>query len=810
VGGLAQGVDQRLEAPIAPADGGPMRVRGQVEGVVQGVGFRPFVYNLALKLGLSGMVTNTAAGVELAVQGQGREVGEFFRRLVTEAPPLAQIDSLNWDDDELVEGEHGFVILESRAGTRRTLISPDTAVCADCLAEMRDPADRRHGYAFINCTHCGPRYTIIQDLPYDRPFTTMNAFTMCPSCQAEYDDPADRRFHAQPNACPECGPHLWLTDADGAEIACADPVEEAAEALRNGEVVAIKGLGGFHLAVDALNEKAVARLRSRKHREEKPLALMAPSLEAARALVELDPASEAALVSRERPIVLCPKKPNSGVAPSVNPRNRLLGVMLPYTPLHHLLMDQGFKALVMTSGNVSEEPICLGNNEAVSRIGGAAPRGAIADKLLLHNRDIYLRSDDSVVRVVDSSLRYLRRSRGFVPVPLKLAEGLAPPGCPPVLATGAHLKNTLCLLRGREAFVSQHVGDLENLETLDFFELTAGHLERILEASPGVIACDLHPDYLSTRWAREAAEKRGVPLVRVQHHHAHAVALMAEHGLTGPVLALSLDGTGYGPDGTVWGGEMLQSSLYDYQRLGHVRRFALPGGEAAVKEPWRVAQGMLLDLYGDEAANLDLQLVRAHGEHLQLMARMKETGLNTPLTSSLGRLFDAAAALCGLRFSVAYEGQAAIEFEQAMETPSSEGYEFALAEEEGQIILDWRNALHGLVDDVIAGANPSQVSARFHSGLIAGLADWAQAGAQASGLSQVCLGGGCLLNAALLTNLPRLLKASGLEVYTPQALPAGDGGLSLGQALAGAAAWQRGLHVNQETVLGPTSGELKS
>jgi hydrogenase maturation protein HypF len=806
---LAQGVDQKLAPPSGPAESAS-RVRAQVQGVVQGVGFRPFVYNLALDLGLTGMVTNTAAGVELAVQGPGREVAEFFRRLVDEAPPLSQIDSLDWDYEDLAEDEQGFVILQSRAGTRRTLISPDTAVCEACLAEMRDPADRRHCYAFINCTHCGPRYTIIKDLPYDRPFTTMKPFTMCEACQAEYDDPSDRRFHAQPNACPECGPRLWLADADGNEIDCADPVAEAAEALRKGEVVAIKGLGGFHLAADAFNEEAVARLRSRKHREEKPLALMAPDLEAARELVELDLASQEALTARERPIVLCPQKTYSGVSPSVNPRNRLLGVMLPYTPLHHLLMDQGFKALVMTSGNVSDEPICLDNEEALCRIGGAAKRGAIADKLLLHNRDIYLRSDDSVVRVVDHSLRYLRRSRGFVPVPLKLAEGFVPPDCPPVLATGAHLKNTLCLLRGNEAFVSQHVGDLENLETLEFFELTASHLERILEASTGVLVCDLHPDYLSTRWALEAAEKRGLPLVRVQHHHAHAVALMAEHGLKDPVLALSLDGTGYGPDGTVWGGELLRAEHHDYRRLGHVRRFALPGGEAAVKEPWRVALGILLDLYGEAAAKLDLELVRAHGEHLPLLARMKETGLNTPLTSSLGRLFDAAAALCGLRSSVAYEGQAAIELEQAMEEPTGEGYGFAVTKENGQTILDWSGALKELVDDVISGTKPSDVSARFHAGLINGLAQWAMAGAEASGLSQACLGGGCLLNAALLTNLPRLLKAGGLEVYTPQALPAGDGGLCLGQALAGATAWERGLNADQQIVLGPGSEELKT
>ncbi len=805
---MAKGVDQKLGTPITTADTGLSRVRGQVEGVVQGVGFRPFVYNLALALNLTGMVTNTAAGVELVVQGPGREVAEFFRRLVSDPPPLAKIDALNWEDEEPVVEEQGFVILQSKAGTRRTLISPDVAVCDDCLTEMRDPSDRRYGYAFINCTHCGPRYTIIQDLPYDRPFTTMKAFTMCSACQAEYDDPSNRRFHAQPNACPVCGPRLWLTDAAGREIACDDPIKETADALRAGEVVAIKGLGGFHLAADACNEEAVSRLRSRKHREEKPLALMVPSLEAAQALVNLDPVSQAALVSRERPIVLCPQKPKSGVAPSVNPRNRLLGVMLPYTPLHHLLMDKGFKALVMTSGNVSDEPICLENDEALCRIGGAAPRGAITDKLLLHNRDIYLRSDDSEEAVEDGRMHYLRRSRGFVPVPLKLKEGLVPPDCPPVLATGAHLKNTLCLLRGREAFVSQHVGDLENLETLEFFELTARHLERILEARPGLIACDLHPDYLSTRWAMEAARKRGLPLVRVQHHHAHAVALMAEHGLMGPVLALSLDGTGFGPDGTVWGGELLKAETQDYRRLGHLRHFGLPGGEAAVKEPWRVALGILLDLYGDDAASLDLEVVRIYGEHLDLLGRMKQTGLNTPLTSSLGRLFDAAAALCGLRFSVAYEGQAAIELEQAMAARSQEGYEFTVAEERGLLILDWGAALWTLVNDIVAGVEPAIVSARFHAGLINGLAAWAQAGAEAGGLRQVCLGGGCMLNAELLTRLPGILKSRGLEVYAPEALPAGDGGLCLGQALAGAAAWGSGLIIDGHNVLGPSSEEL--
>ncbi|MCA1989620.1 MAG: carbamoyltransferase HypF, partial [Desulfarculus sp.] len=523
------------------------RQRAQVSGVVQGVGFRPFVYNLARELGLSGFVANTSAGVDLAVQGSPPALEEFFHRLKHQAPPLARITDLVRSQEPPVAGESDFVITASQAGQRSALISPDVAVCDDCLREMRDPADRRHGYPFINCTNCGPRYTIIKDLPYDRPQTTMAPFTMCPECQAEYDDPSNRRFHAQPNACPKCGPRLWLADAHGNELPTADPLAAAAEALRQGRIVAIKGLGGFHLAVDPFNSEAVDRLRARKHREEKPLALMVPDLEAARRLAELDPAAEAALLSRERPIVLAPMRAEAGVAPGVNPRNRLLGLMLPYTPLHHLLMDQGFAALVMTSGNVSDEPICLDNDEAVCRIGQKAARGAIADLFLLHDREIYLRGDDSVVRMVDGRLRLVRRSRGFAPAPLLLKAGVVPPGAPPILAVGGLLKNTVCLLRGREAFLSQHLGDLENLETLGFFELTTGHLARILEAQPAILACDQHPDYLSTRWALD----QGLPLVMVQHHHAHAVAVMAEHGLRGPVLALALDGTGHGPDQTV-------------------------------------------------------------------------------------------------------------------------------------------------------------------------------------------------------------------------------------------------------------------
>jgi hydrogenase maturation protein HypF len=627
---------------------------------------------------------------------------------------------------------------------------------------------------------------------------------MCPACAGEYEDPGDRRFHAQPNACPQCGPRLWLADAAGQEIAVEDPVAAAADALARGEVVAIKGLGGFHLAVDAKNPAAVARLRGRKHREEKPLAVMVAELAAARGLAQLDPASAEALTSRERPIVLAPLKEGAGLAPEVAPNNRLIGLMLPYTPLHHLLLAaaaaRGMDALVMTSGNVSDEPICLDNEEAVRRIGASAARGSIADKMLLHNRDIYLRSDDSVVRVVGGALRQIRRSRGFVPSPLILSTELAPQDCPPVLAAGGHQKNTLCLLRGREAFISQHVGDLDDLRTLEFFELTAGHLTRILEAQPQLIACDLHPDYLSSKWAAE----QGLPLVRVQHHHAHAVAVMAEHGLGGEVLGVSLDGTGYGDDATVWGGELLAARPAGYRRLGRLRPFALPGGEAAVKEPWRVGLAMLEALYGPEGtAGLDLELVRQRADKLPVIQKMIARGLNTPLTSSLGRLFDGVAALCGLRWEVAYEGQAAIELEQAMQAPDPEGYPFALREAGGLLELDWGPAVEALVGEVVAGANPARVAARFHGGLLAGLSAWVLAGAQRSGLGRVCLGGGCFMNACLLAGLPPALEGAGLRVYTAAQAPSNDGGLSLGQAVAAANAWGQGLVNHQITTLTP-------
>ncbi len=783
MGGLAGELGQIL------IQGLRQRRSAKVRGVVQGVGFRPFVYNLARALGLTGWVVNNAAGVELSVQGTAAALDEFFARLQGEAPPLTRIESVETAMADQQPGETEFIIRASTGGTRHTLISPDVCVCEACLAEMRDPTDRRFGYPFINCTHCGPRYTIIRDLPYDRPNTTMAGFEMCPQCRAEYEDPTDRRFHAQPIACPVCGPRLWLADASGAEIDCADPVARAAEALRQGKIVAIKGLGGFHLAADALNRQAVERLRRRKGREAKPFAVMVSDIRAALRFGYMDDAEEAALASRERPIVLCEAEKDGGLAPAVHPGSNTVGLMLPYTPLHYLLMDQGFEALVMTSGNLSDEPICIDNDEAAARIGVNGPLGPVCDVMLLHDRPIHLRADDSVARVAGGALRLVRRSRGYAPSPLFLAPALAPEGCPPVMAVGAHLKNTLCLLRGREAFLSQHVGDLDDVETLRFFGQTVDHLSMILDCSPRIIAADLHPDYLSTRWAQD----RGLPLTLVQHHHAHAAAVMAEHGLEGPVLALGLDGVGLGEDGTSWGGELLLARLDSYERLGRLRPFSLPGGDHAVRQPWRTGLSLLIETLGPEkTAQLNLPLVHQYADKLPLVAGMIQRNINAPRTSSLGRLFDGVSAICGVCYEAHYEGQAAIEFEQAMGGKPSTEHIFFTEECDGLVELDWRPMVASLLAEAILNAGLAETAGSMHKGLVAALAQWAIQAAEKAGVEDVVLGGGCLNNRYILTELPPLLEARRLRVYTPAAIPAGDGGLSLGQAVVAAARWRLG------------------
>ena len=559
--------------------------RLKVNGIVQGVGFRPFVFQLAQKYELKGEVANTSSGVSIHVEGLAEHVISFEADLTTKAPPLAYVVDIS-SQTGTVKHYSDFAIVKSQGESgMSTLISPDVSVCDDCLAELLDPGDRRYRYPFINCTNCGPRYTIIDDIPYDRPKTSMRYFEMCPACQAEYDDPTNRRFHAQPNACADCGPHVGFFDNLKNEIGKQDPIAKAVELLKQGNILAIKGLGGYHLAADATNTDAVMRLRQRKFREEKPFAIMSADLATIRRYAAVNNEEEQLLTSIRRPIVLLRKKAPNLISDQVAPRNNYFGVMLAYTPLHYLLLEQDVTALVMTSGNMSEEPIAIDNDDAFERLA------AIADYFLIHDRDIYLRSDDSIVRHIAGAERFIRRSRGFVPIPVFLKNKV-----PPILACGAELKNTICVTKQDKAFMSQHIGDLENIATYDFFKLTIDHLKRILDINPEIIACDMHPDYLSTQFAEDQAT---IPNIQVQHHHAHIVSCMAEHKMEGAVIGLSFDGTGYGTDGALWGGEILITEAHDFKRAGHLAYIAMPGSTAAIKEPWRMAISYLQDAYAN-------------------------------------------------------------------------------------------------------------------------------------------------------------------------------------------------------------------
>jgi hydrogenase maturation protein HypF len=753
------------------------RVRKAIEvtGIVQGVGFRPYVYRLAFERNLAGFITNTAAGVSIEVEGPAEAVDDFVSQLPVEAPRLARITQ--WAASDIparAEGE--FRILPSRPGeNRRVLISPDVAICDDCLRELFDPSDRRFHYPFINCTNCGPRYTIVRDIPYDRARTSMAVFPMCADCQGEYDDPLDRRFHAQPNACWKCGPQVELWDGEGKRVEAADPITEAAARLQAGYVVAVKGLGGFHLAVDATNPAAVSHLREGKRRVEKPFAIMAPSFEAVRNLCELDDASRALLGSPERPIVLLRKKSPSLIAELVAPFNREYGVFLPYTPLHHLLFAAGgFQALVMTSGNISEEPIAIDNPEALARLRG------MADFFLVHNRDILLRCDDSVVRVSSEQPRQLRRSRGYVPVPVFLNEDL-----PPILAVGGELKNTVCLTKGRHAFLSQHIGDLENLESYGFFETTISGFKRILEVEPQLLAYDLHPDYFSTRWA---LGQSSIKRIGVQHHHAHIASCMAENHLDGKVIGIALDGTGYGTDGAVWGGEVLLATYADFQRAAHLDYVPMPGGAAAITEPWRMAVSYLHKHFGETLWDLEIPFVRElDRRQVAVLVRMLERGVNSPLTSSCGRLFDAVSALAGIRKRVNYEAQAAIEFEAAIAGEGDvAGYPFEIRPQGSGWIIDTRPLFAAVVNDLNCAVPAGIVSRRFHEGFVDVLARTAKLIYGETGLQNICLSGGSFQNVFLLEHLKRRLEAEGLNVFTHSEVPCGDGGLALGQALVAA------------------------
>ncbi|MGD2185209.1 MAG: carbamoyltransferase HypF [Desulfobacterales bacterium] len=747
----------------------------EVNGIVQGVGFRPFVFNLANQYDLKGEVANTAAGVSIHIEGPPEHIQAFETDLAAKCPPLAHVVQIS-GHPERVKPFADFRIAKSRGQAQMaTLISPDVSICKDCLHELFNPKDRRYLYPFINCTNCGPRYTIIDDIPYDRPKTSMRHFKMCAACQSEYDDPTDRRFHAQPNACAECGPHVSLYTNQQESVDTDNPIEKAADLMRRGQIVALKGLGGFHLVADAENGAAVMRLRNRKLREEKPFAIMSADLEGIRKYAVIEPPEEKLLRSIQRPIVLLKKRIPNAIAEEVAPRNKYWGVMLPYTPLHYLLLEYGFTALVMTSANLSEEPIAIDNDDAFERLAD------IADFFLIHNRDIYLRSDDSIVRHTAGHTRYIRRSRGFVPIPVFLDYPV-----PSILACGAELKNTICITKGDKAFISQHIGDLENLATLDFFELTVAHLQRILEIAPEIIACDMHPDYLSTQYARQ---QRGMQQIEVQHHHAHIVSGMAEHRLAGEVIGLSFDGTGYGTDGAIWGGEVLVAQTHHFERVAHLAYVPMPGGAAAIKEPWRMAVSYLHDAFGENFWDLDLPILKqADPQKLKIILEMILKGVNSPPTSSLGRLFDGVAAITGIRQQVNFEGQAAMELEMLTAGDVHSIYDIEAATADGPTIAP-APIIRGVVRDVQNGLPTAQIGAKFHQTIIALFAEVCTSLRNESELNRVVLSGGCFQNAILLAGLIQELETRKFEVFAHRQVPANDGGIALGQAVVAAASF---------------------
>lgn len=745
----------------------------EINGIVQGVGFRPFVYRMAGLNNITGEVANTSAGVVIHAEGLIGDIDRFCRDISEKTPILAKITEMTAGDCP-TGGFDAFAIVKSEKGkTRSTMISPDVSVCEDCLCEMLDPSDRRYRYPFVNCTNCGPRYTIIADVPYDRPKTSMKSFAMCPACQAEYDDPGNRRFHAQPNACPVCGPSVTLFDNRQTRISVADPILKTAKLLKAGHVLAIKGLGGFHLAADAENPGAVAKLRQGKLREEKPFAVMSYDLERIRRFAHFDEDEKALLVSFRRPIVLLKKKPGNPLAEAVSPRNRYFGVMLPYTPLHCLLLKENFTALVMTSGNISSEPICIDNGDAFDRLSG------IADFFLMHNRDILLRSDDSIVRVAAESERFVRRSRGYVPVPIFLKRKM-----PNVLAPGAELKNTVCLLKSDRAFVSQHIGDMENLETYDFFRATIRHLKNILDIEPQAIAHDLHPDYMSTRYA---LEQDGIRKIAVQHHHAHIVSCMAENHADGPVIGLSFDGTGYGTDGKIWGGEVLVTEYKRFTRAAHFEYLPMPGSAAAIKEPWRMGVSCLCHVFGENFRRPGLDMWQEINEKKAgVVAGMIRKRINSPETSSLGRLFDGVAAILGVRTTVRFEGQAAMELEMLADANETATYDYAWEKGDVRKILI-RPIIEGVARDAEGGVALSKIAGKFHATLIRLFTDLCAEIRKETGINMVALGGGVFQNGLLLAGMTRELSRAGFAVISNRLVPANDGGISLGQAVV--AAW---------------------
>ncbi len=775
---------------MADGPGGPcsMRAREQssavairVLGVVQGVGFRPFVYRLATELNIVGHVRNTSEDVSILAQGPPPHVDEFVRRLRTDAPPLAHIREIAVAAVPVQELS-GFEILASTFDpTKGQMVSPDVATCEECLAELLDEDDRRYRYPFTNCTNCGPRFTIIRDMPYDRPNTTMDVFDMCDDCRVEYEDPLNRRFHAQPNGCPVCGPHVTLLDAGGRVVDKADPIAATARLLERGHIVAIKGLGGYLLACDATSGAAVQRLRDRKCRPSKPLAVMVRDVQRAEAHCEIDEAERSLLTSAAAPIVLLRWRDGSSICREVAPSLRFLGVMLPYTPLHHTLLRECPRPLVMTSGNLSEEPIVADNQEALERLAG------IADYFLAHNRGIHSRYDDSVVMVVDGAPQFLRRARGYAPRPIEL-----PFDAGHVLAVGPQLKNTFCMTKGRSAFVSQHIGDLDSLETLEHFEETIELYRHLFRIEPELVAHDLHPDYPSTSFALQYAGN-AMPAVAVQHHHAHIAGCMVENGTTSPVIGVAFDGAGLGTDGAIWGGEFLVCTLENMRRVGQLEYMPLPGGDSATLNPYRTAISYVTSLLGSGAlARCRGLLADLQERETEIIVRQVERRLNTPDTSSMGRLFDVVSAMLGVRKTVSYEGQAAIELEMAAHSHGAVfpegGYRFDIDDSGGFQTVRLASVVAAVLEDTESGQSRPLVAARFHEAVARMTVDVCNRIRQDTGLAVVALSGGVFQNRLLLHRTSMLLKQESFEVLTHTSLPANDGCISLGQAVVAASA----------------------
>jgi len=729
---------------------------------------------LAARFGLCGWVSNTSGDVRIEVEGEQRPLLQFVHALQGEAPPMASIENIQWEFSKPV-GHDGFEIRSSIAEeSEYQLVSPDIATCDDCLAELLDPDDRRYRYPFTNCTNCGPRFTIIDDIPYDRPLTTMSVFTMCPQCNAEYDDPLNRRFHAQPNACPVCGPQLSLADSSGEAIETDDVISSAVGLIKQGRIVAVKGLGGFLLACDATSEDAVTELRNRKKRPHKPFAVMLASLEEAAKHCYLSAAERELVASAKAPIVLLKAREGTKIAESVAPGLKYTGVMLPYTPLHHLLLRDAAIPLVMTSGNLSEEPIASDNGEALNRLAG------IADYYVLHNRDIYSRYDDSVCMVEFAEPQVLRRARSYAPFPVHL-----PYETKQILGCGAELKGSFCYTRDVYAFLGQHIGDMENVETLEHYQATAELYRKLFRIDPEVVAVDLHPDYLATKYGRKLAESEGLKLVEVQHHHAHIAACMADNAVLEPVIGVSFDGTGYGPDGCIWGGEFMTADMKSYRRVGHLKYVAQPGGDAAAKKPYRMAVSYLYSLLGEEILNRRLPFLSSvDTEEIDTVKQQIDQGLNAPLTSSCGRLFDAVSAIAGIRHTVSYEAQAAIELEMAAPDVLDDvaGYPFSIEYENGLYIINQSRVFSQIVDDIGKGVSVSEISAGFHRGVADMILEVCGFILRETGIRMVALSGGVFQNRLLLKTTVVLLKKAGFDVLMHKEVPTNDGGISLGQA----------------------------